>query len=79
MLVDWKEHLRQYSKEDILDFLKSCDAEKVKDQFEENSVDGKLLLDALEDESLFKEITSTNLIRWKIRNNIEDYVLSRVN
>lgn len=78
-LVDWKQLLSEYSCEDVIKFLTEKKIYKAIKQFQEIGVDGQLLLEALENEEMFKEFTSAQFIRAKIRNGIEDYVLAHAN
>ena len=76
VLVDWKKKLQTFSCEDIIKFLRASGVERVVANFEEYSVNGELLVQALENETIFNELTSNQLIKAKIRNKIEDYVLN---
>ena len=76
LVADWEQLLATYSCEDVITFLTDTGINKAIPKFKEEGIDGELLLAALGDEAVFKEVSSNPLIRAKIRNKIEDYVIT---
>ena len=58
----------------MVTFLAASGINQAIPKFKEDGIDGELLLEAFDNEELFKEFTSRRVIRAKIRNKIEDYV-----